>query len=158
MLDLLAAFLPACSINAARVGANADAACVTVTELADSLVRRDGLSFRQAHEIAAATARAVIAEGKPLAKGYPAFAAAYQAETGRAPSHTSESYGEAVSPEGFVASRERPGGPGPGALATALTAFRARHAALAESRDTHLARIAAADAARAAAFAALTTE
>ncbi|MEL7416094.1 MAG: argininosuccinate lyase, partial [Pseudomonadota bacterium] len=63
VLDLLAAFLPACSINGERVRANADAACVTVTELADSLVRRDGLSERQAHEVAAATARAVIAMG-----------------------------------------------------------------------------------------------
>ena len=39
VLDLLAALLPACSIRADRVRANMDAACVTITELADTLVR-----------------------------------------------------------------------------------------------------------------------
>jgi argininosuccinate lyase len=83
-LDLLAALLPACAIRADRVRANMDAACVTITELADTLVRDEGLSFRQAHEIAARTARAVIAEERPLGAGYAAFAAAFEAETGRA--------------------------------------------------------------------------
>ncbi|MEL7276672.1 MAG: argininosuccinate lyase [Pseudomonadota bacterium] len=158
VLDLLAAFLPACSINGERVRANADAACVTVTELADSLVRRDGLSFRQAHEVAAATARAVIAEGTPLAEGYPAFEAAFEDETGRAPSHSAESFAEAVSLEGFIASRERTGGPGPNALASALSTFESQLATLAQRREAHRARIAVADENRAAAFAALMTE
>ncbi|MEL6127509.1 MAG: argininosuccinate lyase [Pseudomonadota bacterium] len=158
VLDLLAAFLPACSINGERVRANADAACVTVTELADSLVRRDGLSFRQAHEVAAATARAVIAEGTPLAEGYPAFEAAFEDETGRAPSHSAESFAEAVSLEGFIASRERAGGPGPNALASALSTFESQLATLAQRREVHRARIAVADENRAAAFAALMTE
>jgi len=39
MLDLLAAFLPACHIDADRVARNSDAACITITELADTLVR-----------------------------------------------------------------------------------------------------------------------
>ena len=55
VLDLLAALVADCLIQADRVAANIDAACVTVTELADTLVRRENLSFRQAHEIAAET-------------------------------------------------------------------------------------------------------
>ncbi|MGB3280464.1 MAG: argininosuccinate lyase, partial [Pseudorhodobacter sp.] len=60
VLALMQALIPACSIRADRVAANMDAACITITELADTLVRDDGLSFRQAHEIAAKTAKDVI--------------------------------------------------------------------------------------------------
>jgi argininosuccinate lyase len=123
-LDLLAAFLPACGIREDRVRVNMDAACVTVTELADTLVRDEGLSFRQAHEIAARTARAVIAQGAPLGAGYDAFAAAFTAETGRATSLSPEGFAEAVAPETFVARRDRPGGPAPAALDAALAEYR----------------------------------
>ena len=84
MIALFAAFVPACTIDAGRVRENADAACVTITELADTLVRRERLSFRQAHAIAAATARAAIAEGASLTHGHAAFSAAFLRET-RAP-------------------------------------------------------------------------
>ena len=53
VLDLLIALVPALSVNAARVAENIRRSCATITELADSLVRIEGLSFRQAHEIAA---------------------------------------------------------------------------------------------------------
>ena len=56
-IDLLAAFIPALSINEDRVAKTSDAACITITELADTLVREESLSFRQAHEIAAATSK-----------------------------------------------------------------------------------------------------
>lgn len=123
VLDLLAAMLPACGIRADRVRANMDAACVTITELADTLVRGEGLSFRQAHEIAAKTARAVIAEGMPLGAGYGAFADAFEAETGRATGLSQAAFAEAVAPETFVARRDRPGGPAPAALDDALAAY-----------------------------------
>ena len=42
--------------------------CITITELADTLVRIEGLSFREAHEIAAAVAKAVVAAGGELAE------------------------------------------------------------------------------------------
>jgi argininosuccinate lyase len=124
VLDLMAAFLPACGIRADRVRANMDAACVTVTELADTLVRDEGLTFRQAHEIAARTARAVIAQGAPLGGGYAAFAAAFEAETGRATALSPAGFAETVAPETFVARRDRPGGPAPAALEAALAEYR----------------------------------
>jgi argininosuccinate lyase len=123
VLDLLAALLPACTIREDRVRANMDAACVTVTELADTLVRDEGLSFRQAHEIAARTARAVIAKAAPLGSGYDAFAAAFAAETGRPTALASAAFAEAVAPETFVARRDRPGGPAPAALDAALAEY-----------------------------------
>ena len=123
MLSLLTALLPACSIRADRVRANMDAACVTITELADSLVRDEGLTFRQAHEVAAKTARAVIANGAPLGGGFDAFAKAFDAEVARAPALDATAFADAVAPETFVARRTRPGGPAPAALGAALDQY-----------------------------------
>ncbi len=130
VLRLLAAFLPACRIDAERVRRNADAACVTITELADTLVRNEGLSFRQAHEIAAATARGVLADGVPLGRGYGHFITAFTRETGREPGLSAEAFETAVSPETFIARRDRPGGPAPGALQEALETYRGQLAGL----------------------------
>jgi argininosuccinate lyase len=123
VLSLLTALIPACSIRPDRVAANMDAACVTVTELADTLVRSEGLSFRQAHEIAAITSRAVIAASVPLGQGYSAFAAAFRAETGRDPVLDSHSYAETVSAANFVAQRTRFGGPAPAPMDEALNQY-----------------------------------
>ena len=123
MLDLLTAFLPACTINVDRVRRNMDAACVTITELADTLVRDENLTFRQAHEVAAITARAVIAAGRPLGEGYDAFRAGFTQITGRDTLLDPREFETTVSPEAFVARRDRPGGPAPAALAAALTTY-----------------------------------
>lgn len=123
VLDLLTAFIPACSINAANVKRTTDAACITITELADTLVRSEGLSFRQAHEVSAATARAVIAAGKPLGCGYADCAKAFRAEVARDLTITETQYATATSAENFVAVRDRFGGPAPAALSAALTSY-----------------------------------
>ena len=155
MLRLLAAFLPVCQINPAAVARNGDAACVTITELADSLVRADGLSFRQAHHIAAATARAVIAAEKPLDQGFGPFQDAYRAATTTAPAMTEPEFQRIVSPRNFVALRDRPGGPAPGALATAFATYRTEIARLDAAGRARQTRRQDADTARNAAFNAL---
>ncbi|MGB1209160.1 MAG: argininosuccinate lyase, partial [Paracoccaceae bacterium] len=99
VLRLLTTLLPACQINADRVARTTDAACITITELADTLVRDEGLSFRQAHEIAAKVAQTVIAENVPLAAGYTAFAQAFQTATGRGTALTEHAFRTAVSPQ-----------------------------------------------------------
>ena len=146
-LSLFAAFLPSCSINASRVEANSDAACVTITELADTLVRDEGLSFRRAHGIASATARAVVARGGGLARGFDVFAAAFKSETGRAPTLTPGMFSAAVALETFVLRRDRPGGPAAAALDRAFAVYeeqardrRGRLEARAARRD-HAARM-----------------
>ena len=84
VLDLLAALVPALRINPERVRQNIRRSCITVTELADSLVRLEGLSFREAHEIAAEVARSVVAiEGDIATDGYQAFQEAFQRCAGR---------------------------------------------------------------------------
>ncbi len=123
VLALLGALIPACTIREDRVAANMDAACVTVTELADTLVRSEGLSFRQAHEVAAEVARTVIAGGMPLAGGYDAFVAAFRAVAGRAPNLDATSYGTAVSARNFVELRNRYGGPARAPMDRALAGY-----------------------------------
>lgn len=120
VLELLTAFLPVCSINSENVKRTTDAACITITELADTLVRDENLSFRQAHEISAATARAVIAAGKPLSAGFDVCAAAFKSETGRPLGITPPQFATATSAENCIAVRTRFGGPAPAPLATAL--------------------------------------
>jgi len=123
VLRLLTAFLPACSINAANVARNGNAACITITELADTMVRSAGLSFRQAHEIAAATAQACIASGQPLGAGYDAFCAAFRASTEKEPGMSFDAFGAAVSMEEFVSRRDRFGGPAAPAMDAALESY-----------------------------------
>ncbi|NMA96688.1 MAG: argininosuccinate lyase, partial [Phyllobacteriaceae bacterium] len=111
MLDLLAALVTQIRIDPARVAANISRSCITITELADSLVRREGLSFREGHEIAAAVAKAVVAMGGDLGRdGYAPFAEAFEKATGRKTALDPNTYAELVSPEYFVAVRTRYGG------------------------------------------------
>ncbi|RYH11279.1 argininosuccinate lyase [Tropicimonas sp. IMCC6043] len=152
VLELLSAMLPACSINADRVRATTEAACITITELADTLVRDDGLSFRQAHEVASRTAAAVIRQRTSLGQGYAAFAAAFRDETGRDTALTAEAFERATAPETFVALRNRPGGPAPEALDAAFAIYRDRIDRLSRRRHRRIDRISEAAAARNAAF------
>ncbi len=144
VLELLAAMLPACQVNADRVRRTTEAACITITELADTLVRGEGLSFRQAHEIAARTAAAVIRDGTALGLGYAAFAAAFRDETGRDTTLDQAAFQTATAPETFVAVRDRPGGPAPVALDAAFASYRETSAHLAERQQRRTARIAGA--------------
>ncbi len=109
-------------------------------------MRGEGLSFRQAHEIAARTASAVIAAGQPLSQGYEAFAAAFREATGRPPGLDQAGFERAVSPENFIALRDRPGGPAPAALDAAFAVYRAEIVDHATALGRRTERITAADA------------
>lgn len=158
VLALLGALLPACKVRTDNVAANMDAACVTITELADTLVRSEGLSFRQAHEIAARTARAVIAAGQPLRAGYEAMCIAFTAETGRAPALDSADFARAVDPAHFVAIRTRFGGPAPAPMDAALAGYAATLGTLSVTARARQTRITTAESTREAAFRRLMTE
>lgn len=137
VLELLAALLPALSVDSRRVAETIRRSCITVTELADTLVRKEGLSFRAAHEIAAAVSRAVVARDGDLPRdGYAPFSEAFRHAAGREPQLSREDFATAVSPENFVALRERFGGPGPKALGEALAAYRAELAAAEDAAAT----------------------
>lgn len=126
VLRLLAAFVPALRIDQSRVADTIDRACITITELADTLVRSEDLSFRQAHEIAAQTAKAVVGAGASLGSGgYDPFRAAFHATVGRETGMQATDFAEAVSPGYFVKVRDRLGGPGAAPMRDALAAYRA---------------------------------
>jgi argininosuccinate lyase len=141
VLDLLAALVAQIRVNPARVRANINRSCITITELADSLVRREGLSFREGHEIAAAVAKAVVAmEGDLASDGYAPFTRAFAIATGRPSTLDQAAFAEIVSPEYFVAVRTRFGGPAPEPLAAAIAGYKADAAALAAQHQTILRR------------------
>lgn len=126
VLDLLTATVRACRIDSERVAVNLSRSCATITELADWLVRSEGLSFRLGHEIAADVARAVVAaKGDLPTDGYPAFALAFEHHVGRKPTAGPAEFAEMVSPGHFVAVRDRLGGPAPAALDAAFAGYRA---------------------------------
>ena len=141
VLQLLTALIPACRVNVDRVRRTTDSACITITELADTLVRDEGLSFRAAHEVAAATAKAVIAEGAALGDGFAPFRSAFAAQTGRETGLSEDQFRTAVAPETFVARRDRTGGPAEAAMSEALgqysAAAQAARAVCAERKNRH---------------------
>ncbi len=104
-------------------------------------MRREGLSFREGHEIAAAVARAVVASGGDLqSDGYAPFLAAFEKATGRPASIDATLFAELVSPEYFVAVRTRFGGPAPAPLAAAIAGYREQAAAFADAHTQLLQR------------------
>lgn len=125
VLDLLASLIGQISINPERVDENIRRSCITITELADSLVRLEGLSFREAHEIAAATARSVVASKGDLPNhGFQPFLEAFRHSTNRDPQLDEPTFQKLVSPEHFVAVRKRFGGPAPEPMDEAISAYR----------------------------------
>jgi argininosuccinate lyase len=123
VLELLSALIKQCSIDGERVADTSNKACITITELADTLVREESLSFRQAHEIAAQTAKAVIAKGQSLAEGFELFGIAFRSQQDRDCALSEAEYKTVVSAEHFVRVRDRVGGPSPQAVDDALTHY-----------------------------------
>lgn len=144
VIDLLTATIRAGRIDPDRVAGNLSRSCATITELADWLVRSEGLSFRLGHEIAADVARAIVAMAGDLTRdGYPVFVEAFARHVGRRPAADAETFARMVSPEHFVAVRDRFGGPAPAALdaaiagySGALAGFATRAQALAAREET----------------------
>ncbi|AKH99691.1 argininosuccinate lyase [Hoeflea sp. IMCC20628] len=125
VMALLSTFVEKCSIKTDMVAQNIDRSCITITELADTLVRDEGLSFREAHEICGDVARQVLASGGTLqGNGHTFLAKAFSARMSRPVNMTAQAYAQVVSPEHFVAVRERPGGPGPMAMQASSAVYR----------------------------------
>lgn len=118
----------------------------TLTELADTLVRDRGLSFRMAHEVVGALARAANEQG--LAGSHTISPALVnevaQGVTGRALGLTETELAAALDPRFNVEQRRVAGGPAPEAVRAAIAESRA---ALAEKRASVAARHATLEAA-----------
>jgi argininosuccinate lyase len=105
-LKLMAGVMADCEVNVARMAERANADFLSVTELADTLVRSEGLSFREAHHIVSAAVKAL--NGKYSAGGMvDAVLSAHPMATPR------EVLLRALDPVNFVEIRRIPGGPSP---------------------------------------------
>ena len=149
-LVLLEAFMDAVTIDEAAVRRHIAASCITITELADSLVREEGLSFRQAHEIASHLARRMIAGGETLANlPMEGFVAAFSDAIGRPPAMSEARFRVVSTPEYFVEVRTMFGGPAPAALHAAFGRYRSTLGEITALREACAARVTAAAAERA---------
>jgi argininosuccinate lyase len=113
-LQLFAGVLGGCEINTARMAERAAADFLSVTELADTLVRREGVSFREAHHLVSAAVKEL--------RGVYSAQAMVDAVQALAPLHNTsrDELLEALDPWHFIAIRRAPGGPAPDAIRPAL--------------------------------------
>lgn len=117
-LKLVAAALRTAEFDVAALAARAADGWTTLTELADTLVRDHGLSFKAAHAIAA---RLVSAHGCSPDRPLSTLLAAASTEVTGSPIVYSESQLSAVlSPQHFITVRRTLGGPAPQETARAL--------------------------------------
>jgi argininosuccinate lyase len=111
-LRLFSGLMTDCEVNTARLEERAGADFLTVTELADTLVRSEGLSFREAHHLVSGAVRALEGRYSPAAM---VDHIAPHVTTGR------ETLLLALDPRHFVDIRTIPGGPAREPVVAALT-------------------------------------
>jgi argininosuccinate lyase len=126
MIALLSGLLAAVKIDGQKVRRHIDEAGITLAELADSLVRTEAISFRQAHEVASRLARRMIDSGTTLSKfPFAAFQEQFAATIGRPARVAETDFRRFTSPEHFIAVRTMQGGPAPAPLAASFRRYRA---------------------------------
>jgi argininosuccinate lyase len=138
-LRLFAGVMGAAEFDRERMACQAGKNFLTVTELADTLVRDAGLSFREAHDVVAEAVRACGTDDSPEAVAR---------ALGRIRPDlrlTHEDVGRALDPRNFVLVRAATGGPAPERVAESLERARA---GLREMGDWAARKLAALDAAR----------
>jgi argininosuccinate lyase len=113
-LRLLAGVLATAEVDRERLERRAASDFLTVTELADSLVRQTGMSFREAHALVARAVKASGADDRPAA-----IARVFLSQN---PSLglEKEFVERALDPRNFVRIRRVTGGPAPEVVAEAL--------------------------------------
>ncbi len=116
-LRIFAAVLPDTQVNVERMRERAHADFLTVTELADVLVRREGMSFREAHGYVSAAVKELGSDSSHAAI---AGTLARRLEW-RVKNTSREDLLRALDPAEFVSSRRVPGGPSAEALEPALS-------------------------------------
>ena len=148
-LPLLGSFVEAMKTNRVSIESSIQKSMATITELADTLVRDEGIGFRAAHQVASKLAREALAHRIGFDEvPWDLFARTFEELVGRAPNVEREALAIVTSAENFIAVREIPGGPGPRVLREALAGYAARLAGLKAGAEDVRKRIAQADALR----------
>ncbi len=116
-LPLLGGFVEAMKTNRTSIESRIQKSMATITELADTLVRAEGIGFRAAHHVASKLAREALAQGIGFDElSWDLFAQTFEEVVGRPTQVDKEVLASATSPENFVTVREMYGGPGPRVL------------------------------------------
>ena len=118
-LELCAGVMGGCEVNTIRMAERAAADFLTVTELADTLVRREGVNFREAHQLVSASVKELRGNDSTQAMVETVEALA-PLHFGRVLKSSRAELLEALDPWHFVAIRRAPGGPAPEAIRAAL--------------------------------------
>jgi argininosuccinate lyase len=117
VVGLVAAAMSTAEFNRQRLAERAGQGWITVTELADTLAREQGVSFRKSHEIATQlVAEASRRLNVPLER---VLADVALGILGRTVEYTPEALAEVLSPQHFVRVRTTSGGPAPSETARA---------------------------------------
>lgn len=116
-IRLLGAAIRTAEFDVRTLEARASRGWITLTELADTLVRDHGVSFKTAHEIASRLQRVAEAGGRPLAE---ALAEVSGQVTGTPIEYGEPDLGRILSPRHFVEGRATRGGPASGETKRAL--------------------------------------
>jgi argininosuccinate lyase len=122
-LRLLAGVLKTAEVDRKHLARRAAADFMTVTELADTLVRQAGLSFREAHGLVSKAVKSAGEDDSPSA-----IASALHSENPSLPL-TRDEIERALNPKNFVNVRRVTGGPAPEVVHEALSRARDEQAA-----------------------------
>jgi argininosuccinate lyase len=119
---LVAAAMRTATFDRDRLAARAEEGWITLTELADTLARDEGVPFRTSHTIATR----LIAETsrRPTEPGSRLLREVSQSVLGRPIEFDEAKLAQVLSARHFVEVRKTPGGPAPSEMAKALTASR----------------------------------
>lgn len=113
VLRLLTNFVSGLKVNNDIIKKRIEESYVAVTELADSLVRKENISFRQAHEITSELVKLLIGRKSSLREiEYEEFKELFNRVIGREPDLSEKELRKYIDPEYFVSIRKRFGGPG----------------------------------------------
>ncbi|HEX7085975.1 MAG TPA: argininosuccinate lyase [Vicinamibacterales bacterium] len=136
-VGLMAAAMQSAQFDVEKLEARAGEGGTTLTELADTLVRDHGLSFKTAHGIAGKVLRGL--QENPNAQPAALLAAVSMHAAGRPLLYSEADLARILSPRHFVEVRQTPGGPAPAQTATAVAESAARleqdHGWLIERRE-----------------------
>jgi argininosuccinate lyase len=143
-LQLVAAAMSSAEFNTERMAERASQGWITVTELADTLARDHGLTFKAAHAIASK----LVAESsaRPDVPLTTVLRAASNAVLGRALEYDEPTLGKILSPQHFVRVRTTPGGPAPSETTRAIAASGALLASDQRWQEETIARLRTAEA------------